>query len=63
MQRSDKPWAAAAAAARANETYVRVSPRKNPRNHQSDHPPTWVAHRQSLEKFKFRNLLLVPGTP
>ena len=51
MQRSDKPWAAAVAAARANKTFVRVSPRESPRNHQSDHPPTWVAvpNRQSME--------------
>ena len=31
------------AAARANVTYVRVQQRKSPRNHQSDHPATWVA--------------------
>ena len=43
MQRSDKPWTAAVAAARANVSYVRVSPRKSPRNHHSNHPPTWVA--------------------
>jgi hypothetical protein len=38
-----KPWTAAVAAARANVTYVRVQQRKSPRNHQSDHPATWVA--------------------
>jgi hypothetical protein len=38
-----KPWTAAVAAARANVTYVRVPQRKSPRNHQSDHPATWVA--------------------
>ena len=43
MSRSDKPWSAAVAAARANVTYVRVQQRKSPRNHQSDHPATWVA--------------------
>ena len=43
MSRSDKPWSAVVAAARANVTYVRVPQRKSPRNHQSDHPATWVA--------------------
>jgi hypothetical protein len=43
MSRSEKPWSAAVAAARANVTYVRVPQRKSPRNHQSDHPARWVA--------------------
>ena len=38
-----KPWTAAVAAARANVTYVRVPQRKSPRDHQSNHPPPWVA--------------------
>lgn len=49
MSRSDKPWSAAVAAARANVTDVRVQQRKSPRNHQRDHPATLVAvpNRQS----------------
>jgi len=49
MPPSERRWTAAVAAARANVTYVRVSPRKSPRNHQNNHPATWVPvhNRQS----------------
>ena len=67
MSRSDKPWSAAVAAARANVTYVRVSPRKSPRKH------TTVTIRRRGLLLRIRNQMeaqvptplrtIVPGSP